>query len=214
MNDLNKFIFLRKHLLHILFAGVAVILFYLALVAYNRAKNELFSAKNLFAQQQAKNNEAEQSASLLDQYLQPYRLLQEQGVIAKPERLRWLEALTADVKAHLLPLVNFTLSSSEAATDTNTVYKHETIDIKVTPMRLEFTLLHEGDFYQLLNQLHTNAKGVFSAQQCEIQHSDTDEDSRKTLISADFTGQCELVWYSLADITQSWEAIDEPTIQE
>jgi hypothetical protein len=214
MNDLSKFISWKKHLLPFLFALTAMILFYLALVAYNGAKSQLVAAKNLLVQQQGNNATAEQAAGVLEKYLPLYRLLQEDGVITQPQRLLWLEALIADINVHILPSMNFTLEPSEVATDTNTVYKHDTILVKVTPMRLEFTLLHEGDFYQLLNQLHTDAKGVFSAQQCEILRNDTDDDAKKTLITADFAGRCELLWYSLADITQSWEAVDAPTIQE
>jgi hypothetical protein len=214
MNDLGKFVFWRKHLLHFLFAIIALVLFSLALLAHKDAEKELASAKNLFAQQQATNLQAEQSAALLDEYLAPYQLLQKKGVIAQPKRLEWLEALTDQINSHLLPLVNFTLSSSENATETNTVYKNETIAVKVTPMKLDFSLLHEGDFYRLFDELHKSAKGLFSAQQCIIERSELDKDGKNTLISADFSGKCDLLWYSLADITLQWEVVNEPVLHQ
>jgi hypothetical protein len=209
MIDLGKFAFLRKHALHFLIAAIALVLFSLALFAHKQAQQTLTEAKNSYAQQQATNQDAEQSAALLNEYLGVYRQLQEQGVIAQPQRLQWLEALKESVIQHTIPALNFILSRSETATETNTVYKHESIAIKVTPLKLELTLLHESDFYRLLNALQVQAKGLFSADKCSITRMDTGNEYSERRITADFNGRCDLLWYSLADITQSWEVATE-----
>jgi hypothetical protein len=211
MIDLRTFTFLRKHALHFLMAAIALVLFSLALFAHKQAQQTLTEAKNSYAQQQATNQDAEQSAALLNEYLVLYKQLQEQGVIAQPQRLQWLEALKSDVIHNALPAVNFILSRSETATETNTVYKHESIAIKVTPLKLELTLLHEGDFYQLLTELQVQAKGLFSADKCSISRMGTGNEYSERRITADFNGRCDLLWYSLADITQHWEAVTENT---
>lgn len=215
MSDLLKLKFWRKHSLNFLLASISLLALGIAVLLHSRAEEALKIAKGSYQQQQAINFEAEQSAALLNQYLPIYKAFQEQGLIGAPWRLQWLEALNEDVSQNLVPLVTFSLSPTTLATATNTTYVPDALILKVTPMRLDFTLLHEGDFHRLLGMLQVQAKGLFSAQSCEIRRSEKGEDdtldasSTKRRLTADFKGQCELLWYSLADITHAWEVLDE-----
>ncbi len=214
MNDLLKFPFWRKHGLSLLLAGAALIALSIALLVHSNAEQALLVAKSSYQQQQSINLGAEQSAALLAKYLIPYQALQTQGLIGQPQRLQWIETLRADVNHHLIPAVNFTLSPTVMATETNTTYKNESLIVKITPMRIDFRLLHEGDFYHLISEIQVQSKGLFSAQNCEIRRNEgasaeVSSSSNNSHIAAGFKGQCELLWYSLGDVTRAWEVLPD-----
>lgn len=215
MNDFLKLGFWRKHGVNFLLVSLSLLALGIAMLLHSRADGALQIAKSSYQQQQAINAEAEQSAALLNESLPVYKAFQAQGFIGPPQRLQWLEALSEDVSRNLVPLVTFSLSPTTLATATNTTYVSETLVVKVTPMQLDFTLLHEGDFYRLLDKLQAQARGLFSAETCEISRiegeaeDDSDKSLSKNRLIAGFKGQCQLLWYSLADITQGWEVLDE-----
>lgn len=205
----------RKHGLKLLLVGAALITVTVALLIHSNAEQALLLAKSSLQQQQNNNLEAAQSTALLEQYLKPYRTLQRQGVIAQPARLQWLETLQASVNQNLIPTVSFTLSPTAPASATHTMYLHETLAVKVTPLRVDYTLLHEGDLYRLLRDMQSQSKGLFSAENCEIKRSEEQAEDTPTVNQASasqdvFKGYCELLWYSLADITSAWEVQSEP----
>lgn len=201
MNDFLEAGFWRKHGLSFLLAALSLITLAVAVLIHSQAQTALQASKNNYLQQQAMNLEAEQAAALLNEYLPHYRAFQAQGFIGPPQRLQWLETLYASVNHHMLPLATFTISPTAIANETNTTYVDATLAMKVTPMRLDFSLLHEGDFYRLLSTMQTQAKGLYSAQRCDIRRTDEE--------TVGFKGQCDLLWYSLADITRNWEVVNE-----
>jgi hypothetical protein len=202
--------FLRKHSFKFLSIGLSLIALVTAMVVHKSAEQKLTAAKGMLQQQQALNAEADQSATLLNEYLGPYKAFQNRKVIAPPERLQWLETLQAAVDENLIPKLTFVLSPTAAASAENTIYLHETIGVKVTPMRLEFVLMHEGDLLRLLNDLHTQAKGEFSVENCELARNEEYKAAAESMLSREtFKGACDLKWYSLADITSAWEVPHE-----
>jgi|GEM_PF-1507114 len=202
--------FLRKHSFKFLSIGLSLIALITAMVIHKSAEQNLTVAKGMLQQQQAMNSEADQSDTLLNEYLNPYNTLKNRKVIAPPARLQWLETLQTAVDENLIPKLTFVLSPTAPASAENTIYLHETIGVKVTPMRLEFTLMHEGDLLRLLNDLHTQAKGEFSVESCELARNEEYKAAAESMLSREtFKGACDLKWYSLSDITSAWEVPHE-----
>lgn len=204
--------FLRKHSFKLLSIGLSLMALVTAFMMHRNAEQSLVNAKAMLQQQQTMNSEADQAASILRDYLTAYRSLQERKVIAPPDRLQWLETLQTNVDENLIPRISFVLSPTAPATIENTIYLHETIGVKVTPMRVEFVLLHEGDMLRFLNDMHAHAKGMFSTEACELKRSEehtVNDDVSQLHSQINYKGYCELTWYSLADITGSWELSDE-----
>jgi hypothetical protein len=214
MNELLKSIPWRQHGWSFLFGALALIAFVISYLVHNNAQENLVSTQKRYQQQQSINFEAEHSAAVLAEFLPQYRELQKQGVIAQPQRLQWLETLQKNADADLIPMVRFTLSPSIIATTTETSYASDTLQLKVTPMQISFTLLHEMDFYRLMHAMQTESKGVFSTQDCVIERNEGENITERSNDSVDtsnpetldsFKGQCNLLWYSLADLTKAWE---------
>ncbi|MET0356177.1 MAG: hypothetical protein ABW044_05325, partial [Cellvibrio sp.] len=185
--------FLRKHSFKLLSIGLSLIALVTAFIIHSNAEKSLVNAKAMLQQQQAMNSEADQAATLLNQYLNPYHSLQERKVIAPPHRLQWLEALQANVDENLIPKINFALSPTVPASGETTIYTHETIGMKVTPMRIEFVLLHEGDILRLLNDMHGKAEGLFSVEACELTRSkelSVGTENSQAFLRENFKGSC------------------------
>ena len=202
----------RKHGFKLLSIGLSLIALVISMIIHNRADQSLTTAKAMLQQQQAMNSDADQSATMLNQYLPSYRALQERKIIAPPQRLQWLETLQTTVSENLIPKMNFVLSPTAPASSSTTIYTHDTIGIKVTPMRIEFTLMHEGDLLRLMNDMHTQSKGLFSAQNCELARNEEQiaaSESAPSFSRDTFKGACDFLWYSLADVTSTWEVPNE-----
>ena len=81
-------------------------------------------------------------------------------------------------------------------------YYSETVAMRVTPMRIDMELAHEGDFYRLLEGLRESALGVFSIENCKL---DWQPNESGELSLTRLRGACELNWYNLVDITETWD---------
>lgn len=206
MNNFSASLFLHKHMMKVIVLIVSIAIFSIAFWIRNSASHELNTEKNNLMQQQAINNTASDSALLLARYLNSYKLLQQQGVIGDPNRLQWLESVQKNVNYNVIPKLNIILSPTKLTTEANNPYHSIELKTKTTLLQVTFSILHEGDFYNLLNELRTQSQGVFNVEECTIRRSDekSEEQVNKTL-AAKFTGSCYLRWYSIPDVTQLWE---------
>jgi hypothetical protein len=216
MNELLKTINWRQHRWNFLIAALACVALTAVILIHNNAEKALLAAQYRYQQQLGVNSETGSAAAVLTEFLPSYREFQKQGIIGQPQRLQWLETLQTATAANLIPVVHFTLFPTAVATATDTIYASDTLQLKITPMQVLFTLTHEGDFYRLFNALETQSKGIFSAQTCNITRSEGEAVGEKSnnpnaIDTANpesldiFKGQCDLVWYSLADLTSAWE---------
>jgi hypothetical protein len=76
-------------------------------------------------------------------------------------------------------------------------------------------LVHEGDLQGLLANMRNHSQGLFSAQNCEVTRAEEQledpQNATQGLIAQDsYRGYCDLLWYSLTDITQVWEGQNAP----
>lgn len=203
MNSVNLGLFLRRHWLNLGMIALALAALATAFFMHRASQATLNIAQSRYQQQQGLNASAQQAANLLAEFSAAYRQFQAKGVIGQTQRLQWIEALSAGVDQYLVPKVQFTLSPTVPANETNTLYFSDALNVKVTPMRLDFTLLHEGDFYRLMSQFRQQANGLFSVQSCTLRSSQSDATPDTASYGTSLGGECELLWYSLADITQT-----------
>lgn len=198
--------FPRKHLLKILIICTSISIFSFAFWVRSNAQQELNAEKSSLQQQQIMNNTADESARLLARYLDPYKLLLQEGVIGEPKRLQWLESVQANTSDQRIPKLNVILSGTEFTTDAHPLYHNAELKTKTTLMQINFSLLHEGDFYHLLRALQLKSQGVFNIEECDIRRNDEQGDVlTNQKLEGKFIGNCHLRWYSIADVTRVWE---------
>jgi hypothetical protein len=180
----------------------------LAVHQQQKTINAFALSQQQYQQQQGLHQTAHSAASLLALYQSQYDQLRAQGIVDEARRLQWVEALNASARELGIPQVRFTLAATAAANETNTFFSAEGVGLSVTPMRLDFSLIHEGDFYRLIGDLRSRAQGLFSVQNCTIrrkQEAGTVESVEQLAGenmqgSERIAGECDLVWYNLAAI--------------
>lgn len=205
--------FIRQHGLTTLAFGLSLLVLALALGRLQQVRKDLNQAQGQYRQQLSTQQAADTNAGLLGLYQGPYQGFARRGSIGSPQRLQWVEALSWGVNHLAVPQVRFTLEPTAAAT----LEKHpagQTEGLSLTPMRLDFTLLHEGDFYRLLQDLRGRALGLFSVPSCTLRRKEAGSielaGSIESMAKATaqpseasrIVGECELVWYNLQAITE------------
>jgi hypothetical protein len=201
MQALIKGLRWRNHMIGLAGLGFSLILLAIAGLLNHSERSALKKAQQQYQAQLTINRNASDAKDELDRYLTIYHAWQDQGLFAEPQRLSWLETLKSLAEHYQIPRIEFELQSSYAAEITDTSFWRETIPITLTPMTMNVRFAHEEDMSNLFTALRRDAKGVFDVKQCELTH--LNEDSRMNA-EVSLLAQCELTWYSLADVTQKW----------
>ena len=201
MLELFKGVIWREHLPGLL-RLVATLMLLLVSLGYNlHVRSELGVVKANNWLQQDQIAQAVSARSLLDENLETYLVHRQDGAIGEVRRLEWVETLRALSSALNLPNVKFTLEESRVVEQGDDPNAQPGVAMRVTPMRIDMQLTHEGDFYRLLSELREQAPGVFSVESCKV----TWQERERALSSlARFRGVCDLSWYTLFDITDTW----------
>jgi hypothetical protein len=202
MNELLKSIDWTKYWLSILFLSISLVIWCICFWLYFSEKNRLFQSEMAVMQQKSINDSAEQSVLQLKSFYDQYQILKQQGLVGPPPRLEWAEILLDRYQHFQIPGIYFIMSPTEMPGPEDSFFTSDVVEIKKTPMQINFNLLHEGDFYRYMQALHQHAKGQFSVQECVINRDSHASEITDVLVS--FQGQCNIVWFSMKDITTAW----------
>jgi hypothetical protein len=201
MNDVLKSINWKQYLISFVFILVSLIVFFVSVWFFIDEKNKLSQTQMALAQQKSINDAAEQSVLQLKNYYNEYKLLKDDGLIGDPPRLEWAEVLLEKYYDIKIPGLYFMLSPTGLSKPEDTFFTSDLIEIKKTPMQINFNLLHEGDFYFYMRHLHQQAKGQFNVEECQISRIISQaEDS----LANSFSGECKILWISMSDISAGW----------
>lgn len=171
---------------------------------YDKNKQKKRTDQNYQSQVQM-NLEAAKALNILKKYYDVYRGFVEKGVIGRTERLQHFELIQALGNQLEIPSVLFSIESNQYATSGNYYIWDEIVHLQYSVMHLNLTLIHEGQFQQFMDGLNDNVKGVSSMQRCRLTKA---EEQNAVLEYGELSAICELHWYSLKDITQSWSDND------
>lgn len=117
------------------------------------------------------------------------------GEIGQERRLDWIETLRragVDIK---LPSLSYSIESQKAFVP-NFVLNMGRYRLFKSDMSLKMQLLHEGDLFNLLNELDSSAKGLYRVSNCKLNNN-----VKGKLIddpdTANVTANCLLEWFTL-----------------
>ena len=202
MRELLGQISWRNHIFTLAqFAGSLVLLILALFYFFDKQAALSIARADLDAQVYA-NDEAEISSYVLDEYLDQYRALQARGYIGSPQRLQWLETLRKLSEEYQIPGIEFTLEGGEVIQQNMDPYWNPDVGIRATNMKIVMQLSHEGDLYRLLSGLREQAPGIYNVEHCQLRWL---EQFSEELALTRLRGECQLRWYTLVDITASWE---------
>jgi hypothetical protein len=177
-----------------------VLIFATLLVGYaEKRRDEKLQAMQL---QETQLNQARQRYQASGQeketiikYLPLYRKLIQDGFIGEERRLEWVDGLRIIHQQNKLFGINYTISTQGG-------YK-PTFALNVGPfslhrsvMKLELSMLHEGDLLTLLNTLDAQQSTPFIARDCEITRVGAINTSN---LAPNLRADCELDWLTIRE---------------
>lgn len=182
-----------------IFLGAALI-FTTLLVGY--ADKRQSEARQAVELQQGQLNQARQryqssgqEKETIIKYLPLYQQLIQDGFIGEERRLEWVDGLRNIHQQNKLFGINYTISTQEE-------YK-PTFALNVGPfslrrsiMKLELSMLHEGDLLTLLNTLDAQQTTPFIVRDCEITR--LNESITNNLVP-NLRANCELDWLTIRE---------------
>lgn len=156
-----------------------------ALITQN---NQLLQAKQRF---EASGLEKETIVN----YLPVYQQLLDRGIIGQEKRIEWVDSLRKIHQQHKLFNINYTIGIQESykpsfINDTGTFQVHRSI------MKLDLSLLHEGDLLTLLSGLEEMQTTPFIVRRCELRRLSV---STTRALQPNMSGQCELDWLTIRE---------------
>jgi len=136
----------------------------------------------------------DQEERLIRDYLPKFVDLYQGGIIGNEQRLNWIEVLRDIGDEIRLPSLNYQIESQqEYIPDFELDMSKYTLFS--SSMTLTMQLLHEGDFFKILDKLEQNAKGTFSIKSCSIKSSASEISTDS--MAANVAAVCELQWFTV-----------------
>lgn len=193
----------KQHIVSLLMLAAGLALFVVSLIHYLDVMRSLKIADSDYHQQVNINREALRSMTVYRDHKDFYDQMMHAGIVGDPPRLQWIETTQLLSEQHRIPLIEFTLNSSEPLSEMNSQYGNSEFEMLLTPMTLALDLRHEDDFLRIFSGLSQHASGIFSIDQCELRRNPVAQGENSEL--AGMKGKCEISWYSIPDITAKWE---------
>jgi len=183
----------------VIFLGIALI-FAALLVGYadkrqSETRQEMELQERQLSQARQRYQSSGQEKETIIKYLPLYQQLIRDGFIGEERRLEWVDSLRNIHQQNKLFGINYTISTQEE-------YK-PTFALNVGPfslhrsiMKLELSMLHEGDLLTLLNALDAQQTTPFIVRDCEITR--LNEAISNNLVP-NLRANCELDWLTIRE---------------
>jgi hypothetical protein len=183
----------------LIFLGLTLVLVTL-FVAY--ADHRKSGARQSRDMQQGKLNQARQryqtsgtEKETITKYLPLYQELIDDGFVGEERRIEWVDSLRNIHEEHKLFGINYTIATQEE-------YK-PTFALNVGPfalhrsvMKLELSMLHEGDLLTLVKALEEDQSTPFLVRDCEVTRTGSAISSNLT---PNLRANCELDWLTIRE---------------
>jgi len=184
----------------------AVILITLALLVCGALIGGSLYFKNKMDLEYRRNNAVFQSNShrylavdeeerIIKEYYPQFIDLYNYGEIGQERRLDWIETLRSTGVEIKLPSLSYTIESQKTFIPNFSVNMGR-YRLYKSDMSLKIQLLHEGDLFNLLNELDGKAKGLYRVSHCRLNNNikgKLTDDPNIANVSAD----CLLEWFTL-----------------
>jgi hypothetical protein len=125
-----------------------------------------------------------------------YRRLAERGIIGEEQRLDWIERLATIKASRRLFDIHYDIAQQRKLDSTPTAGPV----VMVSKMDLKVPLLHEGDLFNLLNDLRATPRGYFQVKKCGIARSAAVD---RKVLAPTLTATCELDFFTIREPEQA-----------
>ncbi len=150
--------------------------------------------KNQFQSISRRYLDIDQEEQLLLDYYPKFVKLYNEGLIGREKRLNWIEALRKSGEKVDIPKLSYSIESQAEFIPGYTI-DYSGYKLYTSRMELMLGMLHEGDIFNLLNELNSNAKGMYTVNECSFRKSGSGIEFRKDYINVDTV--CTLQWITI-----------------
>lgn len=190
-----------KILFFMICAVVSVGIFVAADFYYNEANRNLSFAQAELYSARSDVELIEEEEDTIIEYIGRYREMSDEGIVDPEDRLDFLENMaTIRSQFNLFPIslsieeqdglrLQYDLSESDPGGP---------IDLKISNVSVNLSLLHEQDLSRFLEAL-LSSHGLYQARECSISRR-SQADTNYYFLAQHFAADCELVWYTF-DLT-------------
>lgn len=139
---------------------------------------------------------------LLKEFEEKYEQLISSGIVGDEQRLNWVDTIEKITILNKIPYLKYKIDKRQSLNSNDISQKYPGIELLKSNMTLDMQLLHEGDLYTIINNLHKNAKGLFDIKSCAIIRNITQLESLvDSQTDKNFSAKCELNWYTMQKST-------------
>lgn len=136
----------------------------------------------------------DQEEKLLLDYYPRFVQLYNGGIIGRERRLDWIEALRQSGEIVDIPKLSYAIESQSEYIPSYSI-NYNGFKLYSSRMELKLGLLHEGDIFNLLNELNNNAKGFYTVSQCSFKRKQDKIVFVKDRVNID--SACTLQWITI-----------------
>lgn len=141
-------------------------------------------------------DEANRNNQILVDHEDNFYRLKNRAVIGDENRLSWVEVIQRVANERGLASVKYNIASQELDKHENLKAEFAGIDMFRSVMSLDMKLMHEGDFFAVLDALRQDARGLFIVDNCEIELLNPDA-GMPAAAADNIRATCNLSWYTM-----------------
>lgn len=162
---------------------------------FNNSLNKQFNKnKNIFQSISSRYLDVDQEEKLLHDYYPEFVQLYEAGIIGREKRLDWIESLRQSGEKIGLVSLNYSIASQEEFIP-EFMINYTGYKLYRSNMDLDVGLLHEADFFKLLDYLNRNVDGSYTISECEFRLNGDQIKFEKD--HANISASCLLQWLTI-----------------
>ena len=183
-------------LLALVLVGAGAAVYYTHLLQ-QQARSELTRQQAQLHEAQVRMQRSGDEKSIIVQYADRYRQLQQTGFVGEEQRINWLDALRiANTRADLFG-VNYDLGAQQAYPRA-AEFNPGQLRLRQSVMKLDFRLLHELDLLRFFAALQAQEAGLFHLDHCTLRRTEMTGAIR---YQPNITANCQLAWITAAPDT-------------
>ena len=155
-----------------------------------QAQVELTKQQVRLREAQTRMQRSGDEKSIIVQYVDQYRQLQQTGFVGDEQRINWLDALRVTNERTELFGINYAISAQQGYSYAADLAPGQMV-LRQSVMKLDFQLLHELDLLRFFETLRAQGAGLFHVDRCVLRRADSTAALR---YQPNIAATCELAW--------------------
>jgi len=161
-------IYLRRPAIIFLILVISSVVFYFGGLQFKNSENERFTkVKNALSSSHSALNKKSKEIALVDDYLDAYKALNDNGFIGDERRLSWVESIKETNKEIKLPSFNYTILAQKDFSRKG-LKQNKRVKAMAYQIKIDLGVLHEEDIFKVFKLLDENVQSHFVVDACEV----------------------------------------------